>query len=174
MKTPRIITFLLALGFLASTAQANFWYLNRDNDWENKENHKDKDKDKDKNNWKHDRSDHENEKPNRYDRIWSYLNGGEEKKWDFENTESHHEFGDLLEKLREICGSSEEVNKWCEAIKEKQKHNYEYDYERSYDYHPSQPSGSAVPEPSTYGMIGAGALVALIGLRRFKRKATQK
>jgi len=34
-----------------------------------------------------------------------------------------------------------------------------------------QGTGTPVPEPSTYGLIGAAALLGLVGLRRFKRKA---
>jgi hypothetical protein len=35
------------------------------------------------------------------------------------------------------------------------------------------PTQVAVPEPSTYGLIGAGALLALAGYRRFKKTAAQ-
>jgi hypothetical protein len=40
------------------------------------------------------------------------------------------------------------------------------------DYNPVIPGGGgAVPEPSTYGMIGAAALLGLVGLRRRARRA---
>lgn len=160
MKIRNLLLLLLAFACLSSTANANFFSLLRQKIQDYKENTE----------WERPTrirtiNIRNNEQRPEWGQIWEKICGGENREWNFERPEECRRFDNYIEKFREICGDRREVENWCERIKEK------VDWEPRYRCPPPRPpAGSAVPEPSTYGMIGAGALLGLIGFRRFKTK----
>ncbi|MCZ6673311.1 MAG: PEP-CTERM sorting domain-containing protein [Verrucomicrobia bacterium] len=153
----RLAIFILTFGLLATSAQANFFGFHRgdynwgDRDWGDRD-------------WGNNNNEGENEYDHRgFEKVWNYLCGGEDREWNFGHEGEHERYGDLIEKFKEICGDSPEVNNWIELLKGK------CDFERP-EHHRPRPPRSAVPEPSTYGIMGACALLGLVAFRRFKIK----
>ncbi len=165
MKVTKLVLIGLASLMMASSVQANFFSWSRNDD--NKEKIKNTIQDI-FNKIKDQQPPQRIMAPKLPDLgdIWKKLCGDREGKWNFERERDQDHFGEIMKKFKKICGDRPDVNDFCEKIIRKE--NVYHNGER---YCPRPPSGGAVPEPSTYGLIGAGALLGLVAMRRFKRKA---
>lgn len=169
MKIRNFILMGLASLMMASSVQANFFSWKRDNERDEKRDEKNEWQNGLKNIIKNFRVPQRPEpKKQSVSKIWEHLCGNKEGNWNFERTRDADEFGDIMKKLRKICGDRPEIEEFCKKII--RENNVYHNGER---YCPKPPS-SAVPEPSTYGMIGAGALLGLVAMRRFKGKTVKK
>ena len=168
MKIRSLILVGLASLMMASSVQANFFSWKRDKERDEEREEKNERQNALKNILKNLRVPQQPEtRKQSVSKIWEHLCGDKEDNWNFERQRDGDEFGDFLEKLRKICGDRPEVEEFCRKII--RENNVYHNGER---YCPKPPS-SAVPEPSTYGMIGAGALLGLVAMRRFKSKAVK-
>ncbi|MCB1124490.1 MAG: PEP-CTERM sorting domain-containing protein [Verrucomicrobiae bacterium] len=155
MKIQRVALLILTGSLLATTAHANFFKFSRQ-------------RNNDDDNQRFRILNFQQNQEKNFGEIWKILCGGFEREWDCREENQRIEFENCMDRFREICKPSREFDDWCENIKEKC--NYEPKDDRC---DPPRPPSSTVPEPSTYGLIGAGALIGLIGLRRFKKKESR-